>query len=1228
MGFNDNKFTKGMNDSRKEMANTAKSAGGMSTTAKVSVAAMGVALIAATKQVISLGAEFSAQMSVVQAISGAVGSDMELLTAKAKQMGADTQFSYTEAGEALEYMAMAGWKTHDMLDGIEGIMYAAGASGESLARTADIVTDGLTAFGLEAGEATRFADVLAQASANSNTNIGMMGETFKYVAPIAGSLGYSIEDTALSIGLLANAGIKGGQAGTMLRSILSNLIAPTDSAATSMEELGISLVNADGTMKPFKQALEEIRAGFSDLTEEQKAQAAASIGGQRGMTGLLTIVNAAEEDFQSLARSIDDSTGVAKQMNEVRLDNLAGDVEIFKSGLEDLGLTIYDNFDKPLRDVVQAGTKGIDDLNAEFQRPEIRNAITEVGGLLTTVAKNLSRTATVIIPPLVTAVGNLASVFSAVSPILVSVVAGMAAMEVVGKVTTLVNGMRQAYDIARVQLALYMQTQKLSTIATAADATALGIKEVIVAVLTGNMTLATAAQWAWNAAITANPIGAVIAVIAAGIGTIIALVKWITKATDEEKKLQAEIDKTADASDNLTRSINENADAHEDNLKQIESSIGVTNNLKDKVYELAEAENKSASDKRLLAAYVDMLNDSMEGLNLAYDAEKDQLNMTKLALEGVIESRKASIKAQAEQQRAIEIAKEQVDIELQLEEIAKRKAEALEQYGEGTRGYNKAVSELVASETELNEQLVTVEGNLDAVTENMIKTSETAVTSNMAMEESYVNMFGQIFYDQEKFFDNQEEILTSFDEQVAAVNNMFGVISSESDDTTAGYISNLETNISESNKFYDNLQKLTELGLDEALVQEFRTKGIESATEVAVLADSTAEEVERLNALLVEATETGTANIKATWENAELEEAMNSPYAKALEASREQIAEFVLAAEDMAEGIVLGFGNKEDEIAEAGADLSRYAEKALRDESRTHSPSELYTEIGEDMGGGVALGLENSIPEVKKQATNMYDGILDESKQGIKGVQDEITKELSTTPDKVYTAMQPSIEKVSVWGGEMRNTARTQVSELNKTILTELKRLPDLVKSELDAVTRKAETWYTELKTGATTNIPEYVKQAETEFAKLAEPMPDIGVSVIDGLWSGMESRLSWLLSNIREMNRDLVREMNKGLDINSPSGVTEEMGEFTVEGFIVGLKSLAGKLKDTALDVFGIDDILTASTTSFDRLATAIPTDRGQGGTVVNQNIQTVPLTPYELAQASKAEFDRQRWQ
>jgi TP901 family phage tail tape measure protein len=309
---------------------------------------------------VKVGSDFETGMSEVGAISGATGDDLIKLQEKAKEMGATTKFSATEASEGLKYMAMAGWDTSQMLDGLDGVMMLAAASGEDLGLVSDIVTDALTAFGMEAKEASGFADLLASASSNSNTNVALLGESFKYVAPLFGALGYSAEDAALALGLMANAGIKGSQAGTSLKTAIANLANPTDKMATAMGQLGLSITDANGEMLPFKDIMDELRIKFADLSEEQQAQYAATIFGKEAMAGMLSIINASEEDYEKLTEATRNYTGTAKEMADVMQDNLQGEIILLKSALEGVGIQIFEILVPHLQKLVEILQKAVD----------------------------------------------------------------------------------------------------------------------------------------------------------------------------------------------------------------------------------------------------------------------------------------------------------------------------------------------------------------------------------------------------------------------------------------------------------------------------------------------------------------------------------------------------------------------------------------------------------------------------------------------------------------------------------------------------------------------------------------------------------------------------------------------------------------------------------------------------------------------------------------------------
>ena len=345
---------------------------------------------------VKTAADFDSAMSQVAAVSGATGDDFDALRDKAREMGAKTKFSATEAAEAMNYMAMAGWKTGDMLDGIEGVMNLAAASGEDLATTSDIVTDALTAFGLTAKDSGHFADILAAASSNANTNVSMMGETFKYCAPIAGALGFSEEDTAEAIGLMANAGIKSTQAGTALRTIMNNLSGDIKISGKAIGDVTIATTNADGSMRSLSDILGDCRTAFGSLTESEKAQTAESLVGKNAMSGFLALMNAAPADVDKLSGAIANCDGVSEKMATTMQDNLAGQLTILKSQLQELAISFGDILMPAIRSIISKLQGFVDKLNGMDEGTKrtivtIALLVASIGPLLIIIGTTISK---------------------------------------------------------------------------------------------------------------------------------------------------------------------------------------------------------------------------------------------------------------------------------------------------------------------------------------------------------------------------------------------------------------------------------------------------------------------------------------------------------------------------------------------------------------------------------------------------------------------------------------------------------------------------------------------------------------------------------------------------------------------------------------------------------------------------------------------------------------------
>lgn len=382
---------------------------GMATVGKDLTLKVTTPILTAGAAVVKTSASLEQSLSKVRAISGATGSDMTKLKDKAIEMGAKTKFSATEASDAFTYMAMAGWKTEDMLQGIDGIMNLSAADGLDLATTSDIVTDALTAFGLQAKDSAHFADVMATASSNANTNVSMLGESFKYVAPVAGSLGYSIEDTAVALGLMANSGIKASQAGTALRASLSNMFSDKDKVVQMMTEYGLSMTNADGSMKSLSEVMEMLREKLGGLSEAEQASTASILFGREAMSGMLAIINASPQDYEKLTEAISNADGTALDMANTMQDNLSGQITILKSNIESLAISLGDMIVPFVKDIIAKIQElviylnGLDDAQKE-QIIQIAAVVAAIGPALLVLSKVVS-----VVSTIVTVLGSLSA---------------------------------------------------------------------------------------------------------------------------------------------------------------------------------------------------------------------------------------------------------------------------------------------------------------------------------------------------------------------------------------------------------------------------------------------------------------------------------------------------------------------------------------------------------------------------------------------------------------------------------------------------------------------------------------------------------------------------------------------------------------------------------------------------------------------------------------------------
>ena len=616
------------------------------------------------KEMVNAGIDFDSAMSKVEAVSGATGKELDALTAKAEEMGKKTKFSATESAEAFNYMAMAGWKTEDMLNGIEGIMNLAAASGEDLATTSDIVTDALTAMGYAAGDAGKLADVMAAASSNANTNVSLMGQTFQYAAPIVGALGYNMEDTAVAIGLMANAGIKGEKAGTALRSVLTRLSAPPAECAKAMEKLGISITDSEGKMKPLSTVIDDLRKAFDGLSESEQTQLAKNLAGQEAMSGLLAIVNAAPADYDKLTKAVKNSTGAAENMAKTMQNNVGGKLTLLKSQLEGIYLTIWKKVEPSISKAIDTISKALQKVNWEEFGKKAGAALEKLGDGLAWIINNKELV-----------VGALTAIVGAMAVKKVTTFASEFA-SVASKLTSFIKPANAA-------------SGALSSVATAASGAATASAGA--ASSTGLLASAFGAL--------TSPVGLAVVGITALVGAMVASANAIKRSNSELNENMKATEKLDKAQKEFTGTIEANRKAREESLKTTNSELKDTDALIYRLETLSKKTNKTTSEKKEMKAIVEKLNELVPDLALSYNAETDALSENTDKIEANVSARKNLNQAEAERTNLSGITDDMTEAE-------KKLAEAVEQNKKNEDVYLEAKKKREAFEKKYTPQQI------------------------------------------------------------------------------------------------------------------------------------------------------------------------------------------------------------------------------------------------------------------------------------------------------------------------------------------------------------------------------------------------------------------------------------------------------------------------------------------------------------------------------------------
>lgn len=517
------------------------------------------AFTVAASAAVKVGSSFTASMSQVSATMGItrMSEEYETLSAAAEEMGAATKFSATQAGDALNYLALAGYDANKAVSALPTVLNTAAAGGLDLAYASDLITDSMSALGLGMDELESFSDKLAKTSQKSNTNIAQLGEAILTVGGTAKTLSGGVTELNTMLGLIADNGIKGAEGGTALRNIILSLSAPTDTAAEAMKRLNVSAFDSQGNLRDLSEVFADFNASLAPLTDQQKTQALNEIFNKVDLKAVNALLGTSAERFDELKGYIENCNGAAAEMAKTMDDNLTGDLTIMSSALEGLGIAAFDKFEDPMRSAVQAVTEDISQLTAEIKDGALSeqfDKISDAAGRLITAVGEFA--ANDLLPTLI----NSMSAIIEHGNIIISVVTGIGAAVAALKIGPIIVGLIASVQTANVQLALL--TGQFG--AAAVSATALGggltLTEIMVAAYNKQIPVATAVTAAFNTVIKANPIMAIASVIGIVVSAIGIFISQVKKSKSAVEEAAEETNKYAEAMENVRQNAQDNVD--------------------------------------------------------------------------------------------------------------------------------------------------------------------------------------------------------------------------------------------------------------------------------------------------------------------------------------------------------------------------------------------------------------------------------------------------------------------------------------------------------------------------------------------------------------------------------------------------------------------------------------------------------------------------------------------
>ena len=910
---------------------------------------------------IDVGMKFEASMSNVQALSGATGATLDALGEKAREMGSKTIYSASESADAFSYMALAGWDAKQMLDGIEPVLNLAAAANMDLAQASDIVTDYITAFGLKAEDAAHFSDLMATAMSTSNTTVELLGESYKNCAATCGSLGIAVEDVTAVLATMANAGVKGGEAGTALNSIMTRLATNTKNCNDKLEAYGVHVFDSSGKMNSLSSILNGLANVWGEMSQQEQAALAKSIAGvshfSKFQTIMLGVSEAAKEGGQSFddyAAALRDCDGAAEEMAKTMQDNLAGDITILKSALEGLGIATEGVFDDSFREAVQGATDAVSQLERAVSSGDLGVSLQELGDAVADMTNNLMDAAIDALPGFI---DKLTWIVNNVDYIGAGI-------------TTLVSA-----------LAAYKAATIASTIATEGFTVALNVNPYVLA---------------------ATAIAALVIGLDQYADAADAAIRKENEATQEANRF-------IESQNQLFDSIDQATQKRKDDIAAMDAQASTAHKLSDELFA------ETATNERR-TAIISQLNSIYPSLNLAMNEQGEIIGTTKAKLDDYIDSSVKLAKVEAAREHLTEIAKEQFDAEMALGEakdkvaeaskrlLAAQDAEAAEQKthvdisGEMVEVYNEydiAVEEAQKSLEGLKDTQSEASQKVEELGEEYQRTldyiSDNGGVVDGASEsfDEMGNAIEQVDWITEDLAKEFEDLEKSISNSVASSLDLTQKWSQDWNTSTEDMTKNVQSQIDGIEKWAENFDELantSKVAIDDRVMKYLADMGTEGAglvqqltdelekspeklqefsdkmAEYLTLQDSVAAEITDSYITVMEESMTGAAD--AVRENADIvQEAASDAIVEGLEN----------AGKEGTKALADGLGDGAENVSTAANKVGDAALKGITD--KTGANGEKLKEVGDKSDKALAEGL--SAGKAPKAAQTVSQEILD-----------------------------------------------------------------------------------------------------------------------------------------------------------------------------------------------------------------------------------------------------------